>query len=351
MKNRSLANYAAVRDRLGPMPPVDPEQAYANGFIGAYFDPEELERLEDSVHADGHSFSMAEIATARGFAGQGKNGIFLLWKEIEALGLPRDRIAFVPQPVGNCVARATACAMYHTLAAAVRHGEGSIPEGFHDIAKTICPISSEVVYWWRSNAPNGDGWYAAASLRAAKEKAGLFIRRDLTDLGGVDLRNETRATAHAYSERTIPDEVRALIHRNPILSVAECGSFEEIVDAISAGAAVQTDGGEGWSNDCDEFGVARRKGSWAHSMTVTGCVNTEEFRRKYNTAGGLVFQNSWGAYNRTSHARIMGTNIGIPAGSFIALWEDCKRRDFYAVTAVRGFPNLRLPNWNLGELI
>ena len=55
--------------------------------------------------------------------------------------------------------------------------------------------------------------------------------------------------------------------------------------------------------------------------------------------------------NKNSHSKVMGTNTGIPAGSFFALWSDIKKRSYYVVSNVTDWPNRKLPSWNLDELI
>ena len=66
-----------------------------------------------------------------------------------------------------------------------------------------------------------------------------------------------------------------------MLTYSKCSSYEEIIDAISAGYGVQTDGGEGFSKQCDDNGVAKRSGSWSHSMSIHGFIDTPEFKAKY----------------------------------------------------------------------
>ena len=351
----TLRNYAQVRELLRPMPDgVDVVQEYERGFIGAYFDPEEHERARDSIVSDGLPFEWAAAAFDYGMVGAAAtDGIYLLHKEVEACGVNIHTIAYASQPVGNCVSRGTQNALLHTLCAAVNHGTGSIPDGMVAASATSNPLASEVNYWfkWPGTRPGGDGWYAGACLRAAKERGGLVVRKDFRDIGGPDLRAETRATTHAYASESIPDAMRQVIHQHPLLAYAECKGFEQVADAIASGHAVQTDGVQGWASTVDENGFAHQRGSWSHSMCVTGVVRTEAARKKYNTVGLVLIQNSWANFNKNDHARVMGTTIAMPRGSFFARWEDCPGRSWFAVSSVKGWENRRLPNWNLGDLI
>ena len=350
----SLPNYADVKGDLpsGPLG-ADPDVAYESGYVGAYFDPHEYDVMRDTMTREGLPFRMSDVAHEYGFAGQAKEGVYLLYKEIEALGLPLRTISRVSQPVGNCVSRGTQNALYHLLCVDVRHGHGTLPPGIHEAAKNCNPISSEVNYWWKwpGSRPGSDGWYAGACLRAAKEHGGVLVRRDFRDIGGPDLRTETKQTAHAYAAASVPEAIKREMHQHPLQAYAECESFEEVADAIASGYPVQTDGGEGWAKSVDEHGVAHKQGSWSHSMCVTGIITTPEFKARYNTAGGLVIQNSWGAYFKNDHARIMGTSQGLPDGAFVALWDDCKHRSFYAVSSLKGWPPRRMPSWRMADLI
>jgi hypothetical protein len=345
----NLPDWAEVKDQ-GPMPSIDPVEAYSNGFIGASWSQEGEERLAGMVEDSGLPFAWSDVAFGSGIVGTAKEGIYLLHKEVEAVGLPIHTIAYPSQPVGNCVSRGTQNALYHTLCAAVNHGEGSLPEGMVEAAQKVNPLSSEVIYWWRSNAPRGDGWYASASLAAAKEHAGLFVRRDLTSIGGIDLRNETTATAHAYSSHSIPEKVKEAIGHNRLLTFAKCESFEEVADAIASGHAVQTDGGQGWASSVDEHGFAHQSGHWSHSMCATGVITTPAFKTKYRTVGGVLIQNSWANFNHNDSARVMGTSIALPKGSFFARWEDCSNRSWYAVNTFQGWANRKLKNWQIESL-
>lgn len=347
MSKYNLPDWSDINSQ-GVMPTgASVAEAYESGFVGAAYSQEGEERLAGMVRDSGLPFSWGDAAGVYGLVGAAKEGIYLLHKEVEAVGLPIHTIAYPSQPVGNCVSRGTQNALYHTFCAAVNHGEGSLPEGMIEAARKVNPLSSEVIYWWRSNAPRGDGWYASASLAAAKEHAGLFVRQDLTSIGGVDLRNETTATTHAYSSRSIPEKVKEAIGHNRLLTFAACETFEEVADAIASGHAVQTDGGQGWASSVDENGFAHQTGHWSHSMCATGVINTKAFREKYKTVGGILIQNSWANFNKNDNATVMGTNIHLPKGSFFARWEDCRNRSWYAVNTFQGWKNRKLKDWSI----
>lgn len=345
MSRFSLLDYNAVRDRLRPMPDADPFDAYTDGFIGAYYDPEEHEILEDVVRGSGLPFDASSIAHTAGFAESGAGKVILLHKEVEKIGWG-SRIGYPNQAVGDCVSHGTAKAMGHTLACSVTHGTGSVP-ATNGVEARLWPIASETHYWFRGHG--GDGWTASASLRVVKTKTGIVIRKNLP--GVCDLTTYSRETAHRYGSSPPPESVRDMLDDHPVMTFSECRSFEEVRDMIAAGYGVQTDGGEGFAKTTDENYVAARSGSWSHSMAVTGVIDTTAFRARYG-CGGIVIQNSWGGWNRPPEtARVMGTNERLPAGAFVALWRDVSRRSYFAISTVRGWPARHLPDWSLGDLV
>lgn len=347
MNRYSLPDYAAVKDRLAPMPGDDPVAAYENGFVGAYYDGEEHEKLQSLVRSEGLPWSAEAVTYGGGFAGQGSGKAILLYKEAERPGW-LAKLGYPNQTEGSCVAHATSKVMGLAICVAVNHGQGSYPET-GGIEGKMWPVSPCPHYWYRSNAREnggGDGWYAAASLRVTKEHVGVVICKDYTSAGGIDLREYNTHAAHRYSASTVPSSFLKAIDGHRVMTYTECSTYEEIIDMLSAGAPVQTDGGEGFAKETDEFGVARRSGSWAHSMTVTGYIDTTAFKAKYG-CGGLIISNSWGAWVKNSHATVMGTGQKLPAGSFIALWKDVTRRQYFAVSAVQGWPNRRLRDWSI----
>lgn len=352
--NYSLKNYAEVKDDLRVMPDdTDVQAEYLNGFVGAYFDAEAEERAADLVRADGYSFDMSDLAHSFGFAGQAKEGTYLLFPEVEKCGIPTRLIARNSQPVGNCVSRGAQNAILHALCVAATHGGDAVGQELLDACQFGCnPVASEPLYWGKwPNRPGGDGWSAGSCLSYVKQHSGIVPRGDYSSIGGPDLRKETRASTHAYGLAQIPDSMRSVMKKHPLESYARCRSFEEVADAISAGHPVHTDGGEAWPGTPNEDGVARRRGSWSHSMCITGVVASPEFKSKYKTQGGLVIQNSWANFNKITNQKVFGTNQTLPEGSFIALWEDAQRRAFYAVSSVKGWPNRKLKNWSMGDLI
>ena len=287
---------------------------------------------------------MADVAYGSNFAGSGAGKTILLHKEVEKVGWA-DRLGYPAQKCGDCVSHGTAKAMGYTLCVGITHGNGSKPET-NGVENTMFPIASETHYWHRGKS--SDGWHASASLRVAKEKTGIVIRQKIP--GGAGLTHYSRETAHRFGRTPPPQSVNDFLDDNPILTFSKCNSFEEIRDAIANGFGVQTDGGEGFAKSVNSDGVARRSGSWSHSMSVSGVIDTEAFKSKYGCPG-LLIQNSWGNFNHVTNEKVFGTNVALPKGSFIAKWNDVKRRSYYAVSNITSWPARDLPDWSMRDLI
>jgi hypothetical protein len=212
------------------------------------------------------------------------------------------------------------------------------------------PVCSEVQYFSRGKP--GDGWYASACIKALKNDSGLVVRRNFADMGGPDLTTESTKTAHAYYRwDQVPSALRDLWHLHPLTSVAQVTEVDALCDAVAHGHAVHTDGSEGFAKDCDADGVARRQGSWSHSLCITGVCREPAAMKKHNTPALFCVQNSWSHYNQTSHSIVPGTTVGIPPGSFMARWEDIKNRSFYVYADVVGFKSEKLPDWSFRDLV
>ena len=224
--------------------------AYENGYVGSAYSGEAEEQLQSAVEEDGGKFQMQDNANAYGFSGQGSGKIILLHKEIEKVGW-LDKVGYPNQACGDCVSHGTAKAMGYALVTGITRLGKAKPET-NGIESKMWPIASESHYWYR--AKSSDGWYASKSLEMSKKNTGIVMRADIK--GACDLRNYSKSTAHCYGSKAPPSDVKAQLDDNPVLTYAKCSSYEEIIDALSAGFGVQTDGGEGFAKETNNDGVA-----------------------------------------------------------------------------------------------
>jgi len=347
----SLPDWSQHNDSAAPI--EDAFETYSGGFVGSYFSHEGEESLRQEVEATGQPWKFEDIASSLGIASAASpTGTYLIYKEVEACGISLACLSRASQPVGNCVSRGGQNALLHTICASHRQGLTGLPEGIVAACQGVKtnPVASEPPYY--SRGKSGDGWYASACIKALKNDSGLVVRRNYSDIGGPDLSTETKGTAHAYYRwDQVPDSFKKHCHQHPLVSVAEVTEMEALCDAIAHGHAVHTDGGEGWSKDTDEFGVASRSGSWSHSMCITAVCRDQAACKKHQTAALFLIQNSWSHFNKTSHARVAGVGCGIPPGSFFARWEDIKHRSLYAYTDITGFKKEKLPDWSFRDLV
>lgn len=352
MSKYGLPDWSKQAEQTRPMD-GDPLEAYSSGYAGAFFCHEDYEQLVGEVESSGQPWQYEDVATSIGIAGAANpNGTYLIYKEVEACGIPLACVSRVSQSCGCCVSRGGQNALLHTICASHRQGLTGLPEGIVDACRgeKINPVANEPAYYSRNK--RSDGWYASACIKALKNDSGLVIRRNYSDLGGPDLTNETTGTCHAYYQWSqVPEKFREHCHKHPLISVAEITEMRALVDAIAHGHAVHTDGGEGFSKECDDDGVARRSGSWSHSMCVIGCCLDPAALKRHNTAGLFLIMNSWAHFNRNSHSKVPGTSVGIPPGSFFAKWEDIHRRSFFAYADITGFKKTQLPDWSFRDLV
>jgi hypothetical protein len=176
----------------------------------------------------------------------------------------------------------------------------------------------------------------------------MWIRKNYSDLN-IDLTKYSGSLAGKWGSRTPPEEIKKVGQEHLIRTSTELHSFEEIRDYLANGYGINSCGGEGFSNTRDENGVARRSGSWAHSMAYIGADDRKETKDKYGSPLVLVM-NSWGKWN-SGPRQILGTTENIPEGSFWAKWNDLKNRDQYAFSSAMGWPSQKLPDYGFNNYL
>lgn len=337
--------FSQVKWSLQPTEMIDPAKAYAEGFVGAWSDPEGMERLQDTVQRAGGLWEARDVAGAYGFMEQGQGKLCLISEEIfKAFG--RTALPGAAQVVGDCVSHSTKNAILGTLATAINHGISGMPittpEG---IAQGV--LAPEAIYALRGYS--GDGWSCPEALEVAINSIGAVSRRNHPD-ANWDLTHYSKATAHKYGGNKPPPEVIKALGEHKVTTVTRCKSYEEVRDMIASGFAITTCGGEGWSSRRNEDGVSERSGHWSHALALLGVDDRAETKSKYG--GGLVLvQNSWGPAWIGGPTKIRGTDLHIPEGSFWARWKDCSARFASAVNTVEKWAPRKLKDWGLGEII
>jgi len=212
-----LPRLAKVKWELQPVDLGNPAEAYANGFIGAWHDPEGRERLQDEVTKAGGLWEASEVAGAYGFMEQGQGKLCLISEEIfKAFG--RTALPGAAQVVGDCVSHSTKNAILGTLSTAINHGLSgppiTVPEG---VAQGV--LAPEAIYACRGYS--GDGWSCEEALEVAIGKIGAVSRRNHPD-ANWDLTKYSKATAHKYGSNRPPEDVIKALGGHKVSTVTRC---------------------------------------------------------------------------------------------------------------------------------
>ena len=114
----------------------------------------------------------------------------------------------------------------------------------------------------------------------------------------------------------MPAEIRRQAEKHPYRSTIRVETCEHGAALLQNGYAFSLCCSLGWSNQRDEFGVSRRRGSWSHCQAVVGFV-------VYPHGRFFVIQNSWG--NRWNSGPTGPLPPDLPGGSYLASWKDMQR--------------------------
>lgn len=340
-----LPKLSTVWWQLQPAFFVDPAQAYANGFIGAWSDPEGREKLKAAVESAGGMFEARDVAVRYGMVNQGAGKLCLITEEI-AKAFGRESLPGAAQQVGDCVSHSTKNGILGTLSTAITHGLSGKPE-VSPVGARQGVLAPEAIYANRGYA--GDGWSCEEALAVAIGKIGAVVRQDYPEIGW-DLTLYSQANAHKYGSRLPDKKTLEVLGQHRVQTVTECKTYEEVRDLIASGFGITSCGSEGFANERNEDGVAARSGRWAHAMAYLGVDDREETKKKYG-CGLICLQNSWGRAWISGSTRIRGTELSIPEGSFWAKWTDVQNRFAAAINTVQRWENRKLPDWGLESLI
>lgn len=322
------------------------EAAYSSGFEGAIFDPDSAEEIEAGQYG-----KMAETAQEFGFAGQGEGKLSLIYPEVWKAAGRSDFFHGEPnQGCGDCVSHSVKHTLMASMAVSANNGQGSWPV-MPDSAYKYGAFHPSPTYWLRGK--NSDGWSCGTAIKRATDGIGMVQCIDWSSPLNMSLAAYSKSIAHKWGATSPPADVKAQLGGHKVKASSRCSGWDSIRDAISAGYAICTCGGEGFSKSRDANGVSKRSGSWSHALTYIAVDDTEWARKNYGGPLVLIL-NSWGpSWNNDNGPYPQGnTNLPkIPRGSFWAKFSDVKNRDAYAVSDINSFPNRKLKDWSLKDLI
>lgn len=191
-----------------------------------------------------------------------------------------------------------------------------------------------------SRGHGGEGMSCSQAARFISTQCGLLIRKKY---GNIDLRVYNGALASSWGRRGVPKTIIEAGKQNPVRSVSLIRSISEARDALANGYAIAICSNYGFSSTRDKNGISKRKGSWAHCMSIIGCDDTHN---RLNETLFLI-ANSWGRWN--GGPRIHNQ----PHGSFWIREEDAAgmlaQNGAWVISNVDGFPPQKI-NWSLDKV-
>lgn len=290
--------------------PRDILSAYKDGLMGAWCDPEDVDKLLGELP---HPLFGAAAYDLYG-AGEGKT--VLLYKEVQKVDPSFGY--HEKQTTGDCVSHATRNAVDCTRIHEVINGE---PEGWHTRSAT------EAIYGSRGHS--GQGMSCSGAARFVHQNGGILLRKDY---GFVDFTKYNSKTGTNWGRRGVPSDVKEEGQKHQVKTISLVKSIEEARDAIASGYALSVCSSYGFSSRRDKHGIASKSGSWSHAMAW---VAVDDSREIYDETLFLV-QNSWGTWNGGPKRH------GQPDGSFWIRERDARgmlsQNGAWAFSNVDGFP-------------
>lgn len=250
--------------------PRDLLKAYKDGFVGSWCDPEDVDKLLGELP---HPLFGA---AAFNLYGTGNGKLALLFKSI----LPFDPTfgSHENQLQGDCVSHSTRNAVDVTRCHEIVGGQR---EDF------VARGATEAIYGARGHS--GEGMSCSVAARFVHQTGGILVRKKY---GEYDLSKYT-AIGGKWGSRGVPEELVKEAKKHQVKTISLINTVQQAKDAIANGYSISVCSMSGFSSKRDQYGIAKRSGSWAHAMAWVGMDDTREV---YNETLFLV-QNSWGIWN------------------------------------------------------
>jgi hypothetical protein len=257
---------------------------YSSGFIGAFCDKRDLDKLMGEMKHP--LFSIA----ADNLAGTGEGKISLPFKCL--LRFDPDFGPSERQETGDCVSHATRNAVDVSRAVEICNGE---KEDF------VLRSATEGIY--SSRGFSGEGMTCSQAARFVTTQGGILLRKKYPF---ADLSKYNPKYGMSLGGKTLPKDMLEEASKHRVVTASLIHTVEAARDAIANGYAISVCSNQGFSNTRDKYGIAAAQGSWAHAMAWIGCDDSREI---FNETLFLV-QNSWGFWNDGPK------RLGQPDGSF-----------------------------------
>ena len=245
--------------------------AYKDGLMGAYCDPEDVDKLLGELP---HPLFGA---AAYGLYGSGEGKVALLYKHVQKVDPTFGY--HEKQVTGDCVSHSTRNAVDVTRCIEIVNGEQE---------SWVARGATEAIYGSRGHGRQGMSCSGAA--RFVHQSGGILLRKDY---GFVDLSKYQGMLGARWGSRGVPTDVKNEGKKHQVKTISLVKSVQEARDAIANGYAISVCSGSGFSSRRDKHGIAKRSGGWSHAMAW---VAMDDSREIYDETLFLV-QNSWGVWN------------------------------------------------------
>lgn len=295
-------------------------KAYNNGFVGAWCDLEDLDKLLGELP---HPLFGA---AAYNLYGSGSGKVALLYKSVQKFDPTFG--AHESQIQGDCVSHATRNAVDVTRCHEIIGGQR---EEFSARGAT------EGIYGFRGHG--GEGMSCSQAARFVNKSGGILLRKNY---GKYDL-TKYSAIGGSWGRTGVPDDLILEAKKHQVKTISLINTVEQARDAIANGYAISVCSNSGFSSKRDKDGIAKRSGSWAHAMAWIAVDDSKEI---YKETLFLV-QNSWGVWNSGPK------RFDQPDGSFWIRERDAaemlSQNGSWVFSDVDGFP-ARKVKWTLDKV-
>lgn len=296
-------------------------KAYKDGFVGSWCDPEDTDKLLGELP---HPLFGA---AAFSLYGSGKGKLALLFKSIQKFDPTFG--SHERQSTGDCVSHSTRNAVDATRCHEIIGGE---KEDF------VARGATEAIYGARGHG--GEGMSCSVASRFVHQSGGILVRKKYDFL---DLSEYNGNLGAKWGRSGVPSDVVNEAKKHQVKTISLINTVEQARDAIANGYSISVCSMAGFSSRRDQYGIAKRSGSWAHAMAWVGMDDTHEI---YNETLFLV-QNSWGIWNGGPKRHEQ------PDGSFWIRERDAAEmlsgNGSWAFSDVDGFPP-RNVKWTISEV-
>lgn len=300
--------------------PNDLLKAYRNGLAGSWCDPEDVAKLLGELP---HPLFGA---AAYNLTGSGKGKLALPFKSI--LKFDSNFGQSEKQVQGDCVSHATRNSVDITRCCEIIGGESE---------EFVAKGATEGIYGSRGHG--GEGMSCSGAARFVHETGGVLLRQKY---GDIDL-SEYSAIGARWGNSGVPKELVQEANKHKVKTISLINTVEQARDALYNGYAISVCSDLGFSSRRDQYGIAKRSGSWNHAMAWVAMDDTHEV---YNETLFLV-QNSWGIWNNGPK------RLDQPEGSFWIRESDAEYmlslNGSWVFSDVDGFPP-RQVTWTLNEV-